>query len=333
MNLYHFDECDVLDDRGHVACGNKFIMEMNSFYPEYGIKLQSDIEGSWGRQFDDFFAPVMQSKKWTVVLTRHKDWDCIENDNAVVVFPDFIPVMLNHSHWLLDFLPRIMFAMRTLGEKTSFLFLRPLTHFQLDSIVSLGFDKSRLFYSTSKTFPIKLKNIYMVGPHWLSQYDHGGDFCAINIEGLNDVRKLLFKEFDGGVPKRTRVYIPRKKRKVKNQDQISEVLNKYSVVDAEVDDLGFDEEKRFFYDVELLIAPEGATLANMIFMRPGTTVISLLSERYSGGLFLPLAKLIGINFITVLSPPDMFAPFWNDIEISPNDLIIALEQAQVSVES
>jgi hypothetical protein len=82
-----------------------------------------------------------------------------------------------------------------------------------------------------------------------------------------------------------------------------------------------------------LIAPEGATLANMIFMRPGTTVISLLSERYSGGLFLPLAKLIGINFITVLSPPDMFAPFWNDIEISPNDLIIALEQAQVSVES
>jgi hypothetical protein len=57
-----------------------------------------------------------------------------------------------------------------------------------------------------------------------------------------------------------------------------------------------------------VVAPGGAALANIIFM-PGSVVVVLRSRRNSDlGLWVKLAKAVGVNCIEVTGMPTYFGP-------------------------
>ncbi|MFX1453681.1 MAG: DUF563 domain-containing protein, partial [Promethearchaeota archaeon] len=78
------------------------------------------------------------------------------------------------------------------------------------------------------------------------------------VKSLNIKRKI----------QRKRIYISRnktKKRRLLNEKDILNILKKYNFEKIYVEDLAFKEQVELFHSAEIVVAPTGAGLANIIF--------------------------------------------------------------------
>lgn len=70
--------------------------------------------------------------------------------------------------------------------------------------------------------------------------------------------------------KKNRIFISRSKsktRRVKNEEELLTLLEKYGFKKYYLEDLSFEEQIELFYDTEAVISPHGAGLANLIFSK------------------------------------------------------------------
>jgi len=89
-----------------------------------------------------------------------------------------------------------------------------------------------------------------------------------------------------------RIYISRSRsadRPLQNESSIHELLeaNSFSIVHME--DHSFEEQISIARNADVIVAPHGAGLTNMIFAESGTSVVELIPDRYMTPLFKQLA--------------------------------------------
>ena len=104
---------------------------------------------------------------------------------------------------------------------------------------------------------------------------HSGHFNPAHLRVLKDT---ILKRFDGAAPRCERLYITRQRqalRRVENEDQVIETLQRYDfrVVDPGV--LSFQEQVRLFSQCRVLVSVHGAGLTNCLFMPEGGRVLEL----------------------------------------------------------
>ncbi len=92
--------------------------------------------------------------------------------------------------------------------------------------------------------------------------------------------------------------------------------------------MSFEEQLALFSGLEVLIAPAGAGLSNMIFMKSSSTVICFSNERISGPFYPHLASIIGLYYYdvggTAIHPSE---PLINQsFIINPSDLRQTLDE-------
>lgn len=102
------------------------------------------------------------------------------------------------------------------------------------------------------------------------------------------------------------IFLPReaKYRMISNQKQITHVLAKYKLRVVPVDQDFFLNQVGIFDAAKLVISPGGAILANMIFMKPGNTIVSIHSSRnLEMQLWRKLALACNLQFEEVIGIP------------------------------
>ena len=94
-----------------------------------------------------------------------------------------------------------------------------------------------------------------------------------------------------------RIYISRTgTRKIKNEHQLIKKLSEYHFQVFELENMSTQEQQYLFSQAELIIAPHGAGLTNLIFTKPSAKVLEFFSSSYQNACYSSLCALNGIDY-------------------------------------
>lgn len=201
----------------------------------------------------------------------------------------------NYSHWLLDFLMRlegIEYYRAQTGRKPVLIIDANSPKWKIESLKLLGYkpddyipwNGSKIKVNRLVVPSFRREQNFLISPaacHWMRQR---------MLSNLPDIESKN-SSFS------SRVYISRSQstgRQVINEDDVLEALKPFGFVSYTPEAMSFEDEVRLFSQAEVVVAPHGSGLANMIFAQ-NLTVIELFG---SSGVpcFLVLAKALGFNY-------------------------------------
>lgn len=116
--------------------------------------------------------------------------------------------------------------------------------------------------------------------------------------------------------KKKRLYISRDKssngRKVLNEKEIMNILKPLGFELIFSEEISFKEQVELFHNSEVIIAPHGAGLSNIVFCDPKTQILEFFSPNYVNPCYYTLANQVDLNYYYLMSegkrPPDFYDP-------------------------
>ena len=96
---------------------------------------------------------------------------------------------------------------------------------------------------------------------------------------------------------------PPKQRRLANQSELEEIAAERGFQSFEAHADNHEEQVRRFGEAEIIVAAHGAGLTNLLFARPGATVLELFPEDCVKSSYLWLATRMGINYRALLGEP------------------------------
>lgn len=196
-------------------------------------------------------------------------------------------------HWFHDVLPRLENALPFLPSDTRFLIHNSPKQWHLDSLAAYGIDAARL-EAQENVLHTHVERLWFATP-----MGHTALGSGVVIRRVAD---RLIRHFGlQAVPiSGKRIFISRGKaerRRIVNEKELEPFLEKSGFESVVLEDLPLREQIRLFASAEALVAPHGAGLINMIYMRPEK---SRVTELYAGKEPLPcylvLAHQLGFRF-------------------------------------
>lgn len=129
------------------------------------------------------------------------------------------------------------------------------------------------------------------------------------------------------------IYIDRRgslARGLSNEDEIVDVLVERGFACVRLERLAMSEQARLFQDAEIVIAPHGAGLANMVFAAPGLRVIELIPDGVMNWCYRHLAAASGHEYDCVIgrsapSPGQSTSRLWSNWTVSATHVLSSVE--------
>lgn len=121
---------------------------------------------------------------------------------------------------------------------------------------------------------------------------------AVTREVVDFLRSLVNDEMKKKDSPR-RIYISRndvRYRRIVNERDLFARLQQYGFKRVTLSHLSFVEQIRLFATAEVVVAPHGAGLANLVFSPPGCQVIELIPKEYINVCFWALSEACGHNY-------------------------------------
>ncbi|HLN97806.1 MAG TPA: glycosyltransferase family 61 protein [Pyrinomonadaceae bacterium] len=176
-----------------------------------------------------------------------------------------------YFHWLADALPRLFTIKHRLNHST---LLLPSQHKALEFVQPTlrPFDvRETVFIEPNEVFLCRK----LVVP---TQTAPSGHYREETIRAVGKLLSDFYGTAPGSAECADRVYISRsraRKRKVLNEDEVVTTLREfdYKIINAE--DYSFEQQVKIASAARYLISNHGAGLTNMLFMRPGGSVLEL----------------------------------------------------------
>ncbi|MFX1392245.1 MAG: DUF563 domain-containing protein [Promethearchaeota archaeon] len=201
----------------------------------------------------------------------------------------------NYYHFFIDNLPRLYAILKIKEPKINLIVPKDYRKFYLE-IIKIFLDK-------------RFKIVY-INPNevWEIERFYFPSFCSnVNIYCRHYIPKLyldfmkekIFKKLE--IKKRSqnnRIYISRKKarnRRLLNEDELLGILKKYNFKKIHCEDLSFKKQVELFNSAEIIIAPHGAGLTNIIFSM-NLKVIELFSPKYIAHNYFMLCKTLKFHY-------------------------------------
>nr|WP_232366613.1 glycosyltransferase family 61 protein [Alteripontixanthobacter muriae] len=192
----------------------------------------------------------------------------------------------NHSHWLTAHLPKLC-LLQDRGALGQVLLPERLTKTMETSLRLLGLDPAQ--FQTFKPGEIlNIQELTIVGSD------------RFRSELLRPVREKLAPP--RGQVASKRVYISRSKaprRRLLNEDQIWPLFAKAGFERYHMEDLDFAAQVQLMSKTQVLAAPHGAGLTNMIFCPPNSHVLEIAWLGFPNPNFYALACAMGLNYSLV----------------------------------
>jgi hypothetical protein len=189
----------------------------------------------------------------------------------------------NHSHWLTAHLPKLC-LLKSRGELDN-LVLPPKRTPVIDASLSmLGLNPTD-FGTYDPERPLQVDRLTIL------------ETDRFRPQLLRPVRKALAVLPDQR-PWR-RVFISRAQaptRKLANESELEPVLAEAGFETVIMEKLSFEEQIRLMGQTDILMAPHGAGLTNMMFCAPGTHVVEIAEPRYPNPNFYALACAMNLAY-------------------------------------
>ena len=97
-------------------------------------------------------------------------------------------------------------------------------------------------------------------------------------------------------PRSQNVYVTRRTmRRVSNAPQLERFLSQHDFTAYALEDLSFDQQVDLFSQANLVVAPHGAGLANILFCQPGAKVLELSPDAEFRPFFAYMANKLGLT--------------------------------------
>lgn len=222
-----------------------------------------------------------------------------------------------YYHWLFDVLPRlslIQAAGMTFEEIDRFVINRYVSRFQSETLTIMGIPREKII--ESHWYP-HLEAEQLIVPALPGETSH------IPKWACQFLRNTFLGDLIKSNTKSTRLYLNRAQvahRRVENEPQIIDLLGDLGFRSVTLEELSVVEQARLLASAEIVIAPHGAGLSNIVFCQPGTKVIELLSPQAVNFMYWTLSDRIGLDYYYLLGkgeiPPEPIDPYANNENIS-----------------
>lgn len=197
-----------------------------------------------------------------------------------------------YFHWMVDVLPRLE-LLRRRGIDFNlidwFLVNSYQQRFQRESLQILGIPESKILESDRHPH-IQAKELICPSfagylgwpPPWAIEF--------LRREFLRGITRT------GKYPER--IYISRNKaryRRVLNEEEVIEGLSQDGFVPILPETMSLEEQIASFFHAKVIVAPHGSGLTNIMFCRPGTKVIELVSPHYVGHYYWAIGHYLKLE--------------------------------------
>jgi hypothetical protein len=209
----------------------------------------------------------------------------------------------NYSHWLLDTLPRLAaLAMSGWGAGAVLATSRLLAPYQRETLRLCGWDESRivqlapmqalqaevLLASTDQPQPPH--PLFKAAPwaaRWLRQ--HLAPPAGGRADPVGGRRFYMSRRDAAG-------------RRVLNEAALTQALAARGFETVSLGGLGVREQAALFDSAAWIVAPHGAALANIVFARPGATLLELFPRSYGTPAYYMLAAAGQVRYGCHIGP-------------------------------
>lgn len=162
--------------------------------------------------------------------------------------------------------------------------------FALPSLEKFGIKKNQIVYLPKKS-NIKVAELPLI----TQPRQHPEMFKEIRNLLLSDVKK---NNFDFG----ERIYISREKqvlRFVENENEVVDLLKKFGFKKIIAEDFSYEEQLAIFSQAKMLVAPHGAGITNVLFMREGGAILEMTTPQKLENFnkdFYCLSSMLGLKY-------------------------------------
>lgn len=220
-------------------------------------------------------------------------------DGAVAVVTTYFCNI--YYHWIIDALPRFHLLQRS-GMAYDKIVVPAGSAFQRESLRLLGIEAERiisapgLHIEAEQLIVPSLPGLIGNAQGWACQF----------------IRDTFLKHVSREARRRKRVYVSRANagtRQFTNEPALWAVLEEFGFTRVFLEDLAFLDQVQLFHDAEIVVAAHGSGLTNLVFCRPGTTVIEIFSPNYMNVMYWSLSNVLKLNYCYVRGvDPKGFSP-------------------------
>lgn len=284
LNVYELSKAQVADDKGHVLDGR--------FFPIAETFVQRDLQPS----------PVLN--RW-----RARKHQVLQYEDLAVLGSEVSEN--NYYHWVIEALPRLE-LIRLAGIPVSKYLIHCSLAFQKDLLGLAGIGKGEIVplergitYTAKRlVVPSLLNNSYSLRTgsysHYFAKYFHPwvcGFYDRIANAATTQVDRIKGP---------ARVFISRKHasvRRLVNEDDVVHTLRQASFQVSFLEEMSVIDQIRTFRDAEVVVAPHGAGLTNLVFGSKRLAVFELFCSNYAPNFYWLLANEKGQDYGCLLGEP------------------------------
>lgn len=296
--------------------------------PEYGTVLVGGTailadQSHLRRCHDQTFCSAI-----VTIADKRALYTCATPVPAPVEAACFIGNNGNYFHWLLEDLPRVKAV--TGGsdyDEVPILVDRSVAPWQRELLRRVGVEPSRLC-PVDFSRPVGVARLVL--PPRLSKN------LVVHPEAVRFLRdRLVPGASTAAVRPGKRLYLTRGTAAVKrgflNEPEVIDRLREAGFAIVDPGEMSIDDQIKLFSDVEIIAAPGGAALSNLVFAPPSTKVLVFSADAILSETFTSLASAIGQSYVLCagasLARPDRYW-IWSrfDFSIAKVDLDWALAE-------
>jgi len=202
----------------------------------------------------------------------------------------------NYGHFLIDCLPALATAMNAGATERFPAVAPPLLpwHRELLSLMLGDAPRPRV---------IEAPLVRIEDAIFATAMDHFLHSPNAPLDGVRD-RILAATAVDGRAGAK-RIYVSRLgslKRVLVNEAELEQHLAARGFTIVKPEALSVREQVALFHQADVIVAPAGAALANVLFCRPGTKVVELQPSNFTGVWVRNIALLVGVDWRAFFVP-------------------------------
>lgn len=245
----------------------------------------------------------------------------------------------NYFHWLFDVLPKIH-LIKKLRLKPDKIYVEHRRRFQKETIDILGYKSEQIidanqvkFVSASKLIVPSLPGASVgIIPAWVCDFLRQS-FLENNFQELSSLPESCNY-------KHKKIYISRadaSRRRIINEPELIALVESYGFAVVKLERMRFLDQVKLFKNAEVIVAPHGAGLANLVFCKKLTKIIEIFSPNYVNVCFWCLSSQVELDYYYLigesksLSNNNKQLDISDDIEVDLNKVKNTLDLAAISL--
>lgn len=201
----------------------------------------------------------------------------------------------NHFHWMVMSLGRVaLLTPEDLQDLDGILVPAGLAGAQLEALELSGLSHHAPLRFVQRGEALQVRRL-------LLPWNIAGG-AGVNALGAAWLHGLM-RDGGGSQPVQRRIYLDRRAastRTLMNEAELVSTLAGQGIQPVRMEGLSLAEQARLMRQAELIVAPHGAGLANLVFARPGTSVLELMPSATLNWCYRHLAAVCGLGYDCVL---------------------------------